>query len=301
MSLPAPEIPRDSFEHPMSRLSAGRRRRPVRRPIDLVSMLGATVVVSNIIMQLANPKVGWGVHESRVDSGSAFVHPVKRARTTGTFLAVALIGDQRDVELVRAEVARIHDEVVSTPTSPVRYSANDARTQLWVAVCLLKFFLDQYELLYGPLPPEEKEMAVAGLHGLGTTLNVPAELWPSSYDEVVAYWDGQLPSLSLDPAVRDRLLTLADLSFLTGPMGPVGWLIHRTLGRSASHLFRAGLPEEFRRMMGWTWTERDDRWYSRVIRVTRVLDRVLHPVVRSIYRLYLADLRTRRRLGLRVF
>ena len=97
MSLPAPEIPRDSFEHPLSRLSAGRRRRPVRHPIDLVSALGASVVVSNIIMQLANPKVGWGVHESRVDSGSAFVHPVKRARTTGTFL----------VEWVRR--ARLHD------------------------------------------------------------------------------------------------------------------------------------------------------------------------------------------------
>ncbi len=303
MSVPAVEraLPVDRFEHPHSRLSRHVRQRPVRRPLDLVSMLGASVVVSNIIMQLANPKVGWGVHESRVDSGSAFVHPVKRARTTGTFLAVALMGDERDVELVRAEVARIHDEVVSTPSSPVRYSANDARLQLWVAVCLLKFFLDQYELLYGPLSPADKEMVVAQCHGLGTTLNVPAELWPSSYAEVVAYWDGELPTLSIDPAVRDKLLTLADLSFLIGPMGPVGWLLHKTLGRSASHLFRAGLPAEFRALMGWSWSERDDRWYSRVIRVTRVLDRAFHPVVRSIYRLYLADLRIRRRLGLRVF
>jgi hypothetical protein len=35
--------------------------------------------------------------------------------------------------------------------------------------------------------------------------------------------------------------------------------------------------------------------------VVRVLDRAFHPVIRSIYRLYLADLRIRRRLGLRVF
>ena len=106
---------------------------------------------------------------------------------------------------------------------------------------------------------------------------------------------------SKDLRSAERLLTLADLSFLTGPMGPVGWLLHRTLGRSASHLFRAGLPDEFRRLMGWSWSEADDRWYSRVIRVVRVLDRALHPVIRSIYRVYLADLRIRRRLGLRVF
>ena len=99
----AHQVPADTFQHPQSRLSAHVRQRPVRRPLDLVTLFGTSVIVSNIIMQLANPKVGWGVHESRVDSGSAFHHPVKRARTTGTFLAVALIGEERDVELVRAD------------------------------------------------------------------------------------------------------------------------------------------------------------------------------------------------------
>ena len=42
-----------------------------------------------MIMQLAAPAVGvmgsWG--DFRVDSGNVFVHPFKRARTTGTYLA----------------------------------------------------------------------------------------------------------------------------------------------------------------------------------------------------------------------
>ncbi len=47
---------------------------------------------ANVIMQLANPGVGYGVVESRVDSGRTDLHPVKRARTTFTYLAVATRG-----------------------------------------------------------------------------------------------------------------------------------------------------------------------------------------------------------------
>ena len=40
-------------------------------------------------MQLARPGAGYGVMESRVESGRADRHPIKRARTTLTYLAVA--------------------------------------------------------------------------------------------------------------------------------------------------------------------------------------------------------------------
>ena len=44
---------------------------------------------ANVIMQLARPGVGYGVKESRVESGRVDRHPIKRARTTFTYLAVA--------------------------------------------------------------------------------------------------------------------------------------------------------------------------------------------------------------------
>jgi uncharacterized protein (DUF2236 family) len=36
-------------------------------------------------MQLSWPEVGYGVMESKVDSGNAMKHPYKRARTTFTY------------------------------------------------------------------------------------------------------------------------------------------------------------------------------------------------------------------------
>lgn len=44
---------------------------------------------ANVIMQLAHPAVGYGVFESRVETGQINRHPVKRTRTvpTGPFIS----------------------------------------------------------------------------------------------------------------------------------------------------------------------------------------------------------------------
>ncbi len=65
------------------RSAAHRRRR--RRCWVSACWRGA----ANVIMQLARPGVGYGVMESRVESGRIDRHPIKRARTTFTYLAVA--------------------------------------------------------------------------------------------------------------------------------------------------------------------------------------------------------------------
>ena len=60
---------------------------------------------ANIIMQLSRPGVGHGVVESPVDSGKATLHPIKRARTTFTYLAVALLGSDEDRTAVNSRMA----------------------------------------------------------------------------------------------------------------------------------------------------------------------------------------------------
>ncbi|MGL4306177.1 MAG: hypothetical protein ACRCSF_08470 [Mycobacteriaceae bacterium] len=52
------------------------------RVCDLSAHLGGTINVANEIMPLSAPEVGRKVAESRVDTGKATQHPVKRARTT---------------------------------------------------------------------------------------------------------------------------------------------------------------------------------------------------------------------------
>ena len=71
-------------------------KRPVTRVADLLNPAAMLLPAANVIMQLSLPGVGYGVLESPVDSGNVYKHPFKRARTTGTYLAVATIGTESD-------------------------------------------------------------------------------------------------------------------------------------------------------------------------------------------------------------
>ncbi|WP_448222861.1 oxygenase MpaB family protein [Gordonia iterans] len=59
-----------------------------------IDMVGPALLAgtANVIMQLSVPAVGYGVYESKVESGNVLKHPVKRTRTTLTYLAVAARG-----------------------------------------------------------------------------------------------------------------------------------------------------------------------------------------------------------------
>ena len=93
---------------------------------------------ANVIMELARPGVGYGVVESRVESGRIDRHPIKRARTTFTYIAVATKGTEQQKAAYRRAVNKSHAEVYSTPDSPVSYNAFDTDLQLWVAACIYK-------------------------------------------------------------------------------------------------------------------------------------------------------------------
>ncbi|MFW0797575.1 oxygenase MpaB family protein [Gordonia sp. CPCC 205515] len=292
----------DSYRHAhVSDVPRARHRRTVRRTGDLVTGLGPTIAGANVIMQLAHPKVGHGVVESRVDSGSAVKHPIKRSRTTGTFLAVALLGDDHDRAYVHRELQRVHALVYSTDKSPVRYHANDSRLQLWVAVCLLKYFIDQYELLYGQLSTTERERVVADSRWLGTTLNVRDDQWPASYAQLQEYWAAQVESMTIDAPVRELLQSLSDLSFLSYRFGVAGTMVHQALGRPMNYLIKAGLPDGFREQMHWRWTAADERIYAATLRAARIVDPAVGRVMRGLLFAYLLDMRLRRRFGVPVF
>jgi uncharacterized protein (DUF2236 family) len=85
---------------------------------DLADGVGLLAATANVIMQLARPEVGYGVVESKVDSAQIMRHPVRRWRTTLTYLSVALLGTPREREVYRRVVDRSHAQVRSTPTKP---------------------------------------------------------------------------------------------------------------------------------------------------------------------------------------
>ena len=148
-------------------------KRPATRVADLLNPAAMLLPAANVIMQLSLPGVGYGVLESPVDSGNVYKHPFKRARTTGTYLAVATIGTETDRALIRAAVDVAHRQVRSTSSSPVSYNAFDPKLQLWVASCLYRYFVDQHEFLHGPLDDDAADAVYRDGKRLGTTLQVP--------------------------------------------------------------------------------------------------------------------------------
>ena len=174
---------------------------------------------ANVIMQLSRPGVGYGVVESKVDSGNLMKHPWKRARTTFQYLAVAIFGTDGDRAAYREAVNGAHRHVKSTPSSPVRYNAFDRDLQMWVAACLFVGLEDTYQLLRGEMTPEQAEQFYRSAWTLGTTLQVTEDQWPATRADFDRYWDTACEHVAVDDTVRGYLLDLINLRMINPLLG----------------------------------------------------------------------------------
>ncbi len=289
MTLPARSLP--------GAQTARSSRRP-RELRDLLTTIGLTNGVANIIMQLSLPAVGHGVSESHVRSGSPRRYPLKRARTTGQYLALSVMGSDEDRAVMRNAVTEVHNAVHSRADSPVKYSGNSRELQLWVAMCLFRYYLDQYTMVHGPLNEEALDILTRAGAPLATGVNVRPNEWPQSYAAYERRWAATVPQLAIDPVVRQEFESLSNLTFLGEAWGAPGYALARIAGPAYQFMTRATLPDEFRKLMGWEWTQADERTLQRILKVLRLIDALINPfALQMVYRLYIADFRLRRRLG----
>ncbi|MFE9578293.1 oxygenase MpaB family protein [Nocardia sp. NPDC006044] len=247
---------------------------------------------ANVIMQLSSRPVGYGVVESTVDCGKVMLHPVKRLRTTITYLAVAMLGTEDERADYREAVNRSHRPVHSTASSPVRYNAFDPSLQLWVAACLYWGAKDLYERMHDPMDEQTADAFYRYSARLGTTLQVRQDMWPADRQAFAAYWDTHLAGTTIDPPVRDYFNDLIELKMLPRPVQLACARPHR--------FFVAGLlPQHLRDQMGFTWTARDERVLQHIMRALGTAQTWLPRQARMFpMNAYLLDLRLRRRLGL---
>jgi uncharacterized protein (DUF2236 family) len=254
---------------------------------DLVLAPVLLAATANVIMELSLPPVGYGVLESRVDSGNLFHHPFHRFRTTNAYLGVALLGSERDRRDYRRAVGRSHAQVRSTAASPVGYRATDRDLQLWVAGCIYRAVEDTWGLLVGEpglrLPdPVYRECAT-----IGTGLQVRPEQWPADRAEFDTYWAAALPQVRIDPPMRTYFERLLDREYLGG------------FGAAVTRWWSTGfLHEPFRSMMGLPWSTADQaRFEERLQRMGEIVFRLPPALRRLPYNACLTDLRLRRLLG----
>ncbi|GAS96352.1 FadD27 [Mycolicibacterium canariasense] len=250
---------------------------------------------ANVIMQLARPGVGYGVMESRVDSGRVDLHPIKRARTTFTYLAVAGRGSDAQKAAFRRAVNRAHAQVYSTEDSPVQYNAFDKDLQLWVAACLYKGAVDVHRLFVGEMDEEMADRHYRDGMTLGTTLQVSPEMWPADRAAFDKYWTESLEQVHIDDAVREYLypIAVARLRGLQLP-GP----LQRYAEEWAGLITTGFLPQRFRDEMRLPWDARRRRRFHRLMTVLRTVNNTMPGFVRRFpFNVLLKDLDWRIRTG----
>ncbi|OBH30293.1 hypothetical protein A5692_19370 [Mycobacterium sp. E342] len=290
---PARHVERPIADPP--RRSAARRR---RRALGIdEGLMGVALLAgpANVVMQLARPGVGYGVMESRVESGRVDLHPIKRARTTFTYLAVATNGSDTQKEAFRRAVNRAHAQVYSTPESPVQYNAFDPALQLWVGACLYKGGVDIYRMFIGELEGQDADRHYREGMALATTLQVPPEMWPADRAAFDRYWEESLAKVHIDDAVRDFLHPIA--------AGRIpGLALPRRLQRACDNfglLITTGfLPQRFRDEMRLPWDAARQRRFDRLMAALALVNRCLPRFVRRFpFNVLLADVDRRIRAG----
>src|SRR3954464_4305811 len=257
-------------EHEVVDADAPEIERLARDAIAASALYGA----ANVVMQLARLPVGRGVAENTVDSGRVDKHPFKRQRTTGSYLIVAMLGTEAEREAMQREVNRQHSGVVREEgESDVPYNAFDPKLQLWVAACIYVGFSVWLELAQGPLTEAQRDAFYRRCARLGTTLQVPEEMWPADREAFAEYWWPEVREIEMDDVSRGYLSDLANLRFFKP------WA-RRIFGRNNRLLTIGFLPQEFREALAEPWTADDQRRFERRLRTALLLDRRLPRAVR---------------------
>ncbi|BBZ20343.1 oxygenase MpaB family protein [Mycolicibacterium gadium] len=290
-------VPIDHVERPLNDpvLPGGKKPPRWMGAADDAAFIGLLSGGANVIMELARPGVGYGVKDSRVESGRADRHPIKRARTTFTYLAVALSGTEEQKKVYRRAVNKSHAEVYSRPGDPVQYNAFDKELQMWVAACLYKGFVDVHRIFVGEMDDETADRHYREGMTLGTTLQVPAEMWPADRKAFDEYWQQSLEQIHIDDAVHEYLWPIA-----------AGRLGNATLPRplqkrlDAVNLFMTTgfLPQRFRDEMRLPWDASKQRRFNLVMTVIGTVNKVMPRFIRRFpFNWMLRDLDWRIRTG----
>lgn len=259
--------------------------------LDFWSFAGGA---ANVVMQLSWPEVGHGVAESKVESGSLVKHPWKRARTTFTYLSVAILGSDDERRAYREAVDGAHRYVRSDEDSPVAYNAFHRELQLWVAACLFVGFEDTHQLLHGRLTPDQAEEFYRSSSTLGTTLQVTEDMWPTTRTDFDRYWNIACGRVAIDDTVRAYLTDLIGLRM-------VRWPLRLLFGGLLRFLTAGFLPPLFREQLGMEWSDDDQRRFEHLFVFVAFVNRFLPRFVRHMpSRILMRDLRWRIRTGRRL-
>jgi len=153
---------------------------------DGVLVLGGAAA---ILLQLGDPVVARGV----AAHSSFATDPLRRMRTTLSYLYAVSLGTARQAERMAVLVDRAHDGVPGS-TDPDR--------QLWVAATLYRVGVDVHELIRGQLPAALGDEIYAAFERVGTALQLPPGAWPADRVAFESYWTEAVAALEVSEPAR---------------------------------------------------------------------------------------------------
>jgi uncharacterized protein (DUF2236 family) len=130
---------------------------------------------------------------------------------------------------------------------------------------------------------------------LGTTLQVPAEMWPPDRAAFDRYWEESLAKVRIDDAVREYLWPIAAGRVRSVKL-PAS--LQRRLDNVNLLITGGFLPQRFRDEMRLEWDEKEQRRFDRLMKAIRGVNSFLPGFVRQLpFNLCLVDLDWRIRTG----
>lgn len=154
---------------------------------------------SAVLLQIAHPLVGQGVS----DHSQFARRTVSRTQYTQMYIYAMIFGTPDEKASMKAFVDKAHSRVKGGEGDG-SYSAQDPELQLWVAVTIYVAMINGYESIHGPLPPKEAELVYQAFSVMGTSLQVPREMWPANLASFHLYWNDMVENrLHVSQEVRN--------------------------------------------------------------------------------------------------
>jgi uncharacterized protein (DUF2236 family) len=247
----------------------------INREIIVVAGWGRAV-----LLQLAHPLVAAGVDEHSSFRGSLMTSVGRLWSTIGAMRSLTF-GSDEDALSTAAHINVIHDRVLGRLAAPAgvfpageAYSAHDAELLRWVHATLLDSLPHAYEMLVGPLTPEERERYCVEAAVIEPLLDIPPGLLPRNTTDLDAYMRDMFSSGGITVTPGSRALARAAL------FPPRWWLLWPAL-RPLQLITIGSLPPAVRDAYGFAWTSRDARALIRWTTTLTWLRRLTPAVIRE--------------------
>ena len=232
-----------------------------------------------ILLQLAHPLVAAGVRDFSHFGESAGGYVRRVRRTVGGMLNITFgteVAARETIGRINAIHGQVHGRLsrdVGVFPAGTPYTATDPALLLWVHATLVDSMITAYELLIGPLTPDEQDRFCAEAAVTGEALGIPADQMPSTAGELREYFDRMYAAGAIVVGPDARALAA---QLFSPPLGPAVPLFRIT------RLVTIGLmPKHIRAGYGFEWDARRERAFRAVMAVVRRVRKLLPPILRE--------------------